>query len=968
MKSLFWLLVASCLVSTFTLRAQGVLFLTFDDKHWDKWIAAQPLLAKYDAHVSFFPYGYLDDAALKTLKTLQDAGHTIGIHTLHHKNAAPFFKEYGAEAYWRDEVLPQKKRLEAVGIRADTFAYPCSDRNDETDRFLLAQGMTYLRSGKGGDLSVSFPVKELASQRVLTGFGIGTYYKTDIKKVCALIRRIAAEDRAVVIYSHDIAAEPSKIGMRLEWLEAILKTAKDCGVAMKGMGELDSPRYSVEKCYGGVLDVGAAGVLVRPNERIGTKNNFREGGADLVASVDGTESVNCGWTFPYKQEVTFHYLSFELNAAIYAGGEAEACGRRVKLPESLGGVHLLTGEGRSFAFSDKAGRERMRLDFAEDVALHAMDARSWKKSHIVFRFAKAAKGGEAVGFTCKLTFPEAEVTVKDRPDYTITAAEDWIPLKSSAEIVAGSALDFSEILSVHAPIAEGDRIVVRNGRFEALGQKGAPIRLVGCNVTAGANFMNKQTADRFVTRLRRLGYNALRLHHQDDGLDKDIAAADALVAACAEQGLYLTSDLFVSRKIPWRDIGENRDGVIGQDEFKRLVLTHEGAFSNYCAFAHRWLTHVNKYTKRRLADEPALALLAFVNEGHLETKGEAAKADAELEMKFSARVADFLRNEIGTKALLSDMSAGMEDEAFRVVRESDAYDYVDEHYYCDHPNFPETPWKLPARVLGENPLRTWSGIGFQRKLANVRVKGKPFVMTEWDWTGGFGYRSAAGLVVGSVASADAWNGLWRFNFANSVWEAMHSEQCGIGFFSIAGNPHTQAGERAVMTLFGRGDLLSEDSFVADKAKGSFMVDTPRTAGGFVESGEIRTSTLVARISGGSAAVWATSLDARPIAESRRILLSHLTDIQNTGETYADESRCLLKKWGKVPHLMRTGKAKVALRVGPGEYEAWALAADGTRLAKIPMSRTENGRLAITLDVGRDRHSATWLYEVSAKVD
>ena len=251
MKRAFGLLLLSlCLVSLNAARAQGVLFLTFDDRHWDKWAAVRPLFQKYSAHVSFYPYGPLDAAALKTLKELESDGHTIGIHTLHHKNAAPFFKTYGGEAYWRDEVLPQKKALESVGIRADTFAYPCSDRNEETDRFLLAQGLVRLRSGRGGDLSVSFPAAELGTRQRIDGLGIGTYYKTDIAKVCALVRRLAQEDRALVIYSHDISAEPSKIGMRLDWLEAILKTAAESGVALKGLGELDRPRVVAETGYG----------------------------------------------------------------------------------------------------------------------------------------------------------------------------------------------------------------------------------------------------------------------------------------------------------------------------------------------------------------------------------------------------------------------------------------------------------------------------------------------------------------------------------------------------------------------------------------------------------------------------------------------------------------------------------------------------------------------------------------------
>ena len=221
-----------------TVHARGVLLLTFDDRHWEKWEAVQPLFAKHKAHVTFFPYGNLDASALAALRRLKDAGHTVGIHTAHHKNAAPFFAKKGGEAYWSEEVLPQKKALESAGIRAETFAYPCSDRTVETDRLLLGKGLVRLRSGKGGDLNVVFPAKELSSRRMVEGLGVGAHYKTDIEKVCALIRRLAKEDLALVIYSHDIAPEPSKIGMRTEWLGKILATAEENHVAVKGFGEL----------------------------------------------------------------------------------------------------------------------------------------------------------------------------------------------------------------------------------------------------------------------------------------------------------------------------------------------------------------------------------------------------------------------------------------------------------------------------------------------------------------------------------------------------------------------------------------------------------------------------------------------------------------------------------------------------------------------------------------------------------
>ena len=419
-------------------HARGVLLLTFDDRHWEKWEAVQPIFAKHDAHVTFFPSGNLDASALAALKRLQDAGHTIGIHTLHHGNAAPFFAKTGGEAYWTDEVLPQKRMLESAGIRAETLAYPCSDRNEETDRFLLGKGLVRLRSGKGGDLNVAFPAKELATRRTVEGLGIGTHYGTDIEKVCALVRRLAAEDLALVVYSHDIAGEPSKIGMRTEWLERILATAEESGVAIRGFGELDAPKVVAETCYGGVIEVPGAGFSIRPNERLGTADRFRDGGATLSVGAVGADSFEATWSFAPKAEVSVHHLSFELNPATYAGGVAIACDRRVKLPKAFAGtVHLITGEGRGFQFVDATGCERLRIDFSDPVRLHAMDSRAWHQDNIVFRFERPAVTNASVVFSCRVMVPGAQVNVMPRPDSVAVANHRWIPAVIAKDVVTG---------------------------------------------------------------------------------------------------------------------------------------------------------------------------------------------------------------------------------------------------------------------------------------------------------------------------------------------------------------------------------------------------------------------------------------------------------------------------------------------------------------------------------------------------
>ena len=135
------------------------------------------------------------------------------------------------------------------------------------------------------------------------------------------------------------------------------------------------------------------------------------------------------------------------------------------------------------------------------------------------------------------------------------------------------------------------------------------------------------------------------------------------------------------------------------------------------------------------------------------------------------------------------------------------------------------------------------------------------------------------------------------------------EAFAAGDYEAAANLWEMAADRATMCLFLRGDIgVGEDSAVwADRKSGAFTVATPRTCGGFAEHGGFTAGTLSVEIgapgqcpehkaaitdghvSGApstgnySATVWASSLDGKPLAESRRILVSHLTDLRNSGQ-------------------------------------------------------------------------------------
>ncbi len=221
--------------------------------------------------------------------------------------------------------------------------------------------------------------------------------------------------------------------------------------------------------------------------------------------------------------------------------------------------------------------------------------------------------------------------------FVIRRSADWIPATPCTEVAPGSALDFSGFGFADGPCGKYGRIVARGEHFEFETRPGEPLRFMGVNFCEGGNYLPPDESRRLVENLVRLGYNSIRLHHHDDAwakalreraggvrgedsprpLPDDIDRLDALMAACREKGVYVTTDLYVSRPVPWRDIGEDRDGEVNTSRFKVLLLFHDGAASNYLAYARAFLDHVNPYTGLRYADDPTLAWLSLVNEGNL---------------------------------------------------------------------------------------------------------------------------------------------------------------------------------------------------------------------------------------------------------------------------------------------------------------------------------------------------------------
>ncbi len=721
----------------------------------------------------------------------------------------------------------------------------------------------------------------------------------------------------------------------------------------------------------------------------------------------------------------------------------------------------------------------------------------------------------------------------------IHADNDWVPLNLELDIEAGSALDFSRMGFQWGPAGNMGRVIARpDGQFAFEKDSQTPRRFYGINLCMNAQYLSHADSERLAERLARLGYNSVRLHHYERDLvsgqkvttelnPERIDQLDYLVAALAQHGIYITTDLYVSRPVPKKEISLEGTGLVGMDHFKILVPVHPGAWENWKQFSRALLNHVNPYTHQRYADDPALALVSLINEGNfgnffsdLRTVPEWQKAwnqwlsrryplkkslqkawneklaDAEdparntvefpqnlfdsgprerdcvlflseTDREMTRRMTQFLREEIKTSVLITNTNSWTNHATNQATRT--LYDYVDDHFYVDHPEFIEKDWQLPSRCPNTSPIVDGAPGGRDRCF--TRVFHKPFTITEYNYSGPGRFRGVGGILTGAMGALQGWAGIWRFAYSHNQKNLFSPAP--INYFDMVSDPLSQAAERASLCLFLRGDMqvaphrvaltmtaadlenppalvpllaprwhwigwltrlgtevppdspgstpselslplnwavpgtgnnpisdpyqisnaallsalrekkilsasnptnpdqpffMSETGeIIIDGPRDQLILDTARTCGGYAPAGQTihdKAENVSISIIGTNATVWVSSLDGQPIPQSRRLLITHLTDLQNNGIQYAETERKTLLKWGGLPHLVRNGQARIRLQLlDSSKFKAWSLSTSGRRLSRL-QPRIDGRSLEFTADVGANpQQGAQMIYEL-----
>lgn len=736
-----------------------------------------------------------------------------------------------------------------------------------------------------------------------------------------------------------------------------------------------------------------------------------------------------------------------------AGGTFVADGREFR--SNPAGGTVCSAKVRKIAIKDASGRIVLAFAFDKpnDISFstRAVEDGGTGTLRIIFSGRRHFEAGSRLECAFCIGAPGGVRADDGRPVRHVRD-DGWVPFRPDADIIAGSACDYSSLRGTVEPCGTHGHVVVRDAHFEFEELPGVPQRFYGANVCFNACYPDKEQAKRLVELLCRAGYNSVRLHHYDreltwdspDATGLDPARMDRLdhfLSLCYRAGLYVTTDFFVGRLVPRKAVGLEGDGRIGQQEFKGMIYTNAALRANFKAYIGNFLGHVNAYTGRRYGDEPGLFAIAFINEGSPIAKLDwatesVALADAETEL--AADLKRYVREEAKSRVLVTDMSSGWSPAAYQLPR-AKVYDYVDSHHYYDHPRFPVKAWHAPWRYQNGNMIR-WRQFAGAPSIALTRLFDRPFVSTEWNYCAPSAHRAAGALLFGAQAAAQDWDGVWRFEWTMNTNDATRldfPEPFHATGFDTPGDPLQLVGEGLFAALFLRRDLapLKEgvavtidertlrvpktnevlnvkqtpwlwaawrarlgtlvtdapapkglrewkypeafaksddevahelpeaDNVRVDVERGIMTVATPRTCALYAEEDEVTAGVLSVRLSDAPAAVWAIALDGQPLAGSRRILLAHVTNVWSTDMLRRERSNLIVFDHGKLPFLMRRGRADVTMDVPTKGWTVYALSPGGRRLRKVGWSRSGDGRLKIACDTAADPDRATFLYEL-----
>ncbi len=362
----------------------------------------------------------------------------------------------------------------------------------------------------------------------------------------------------------------------------------------------------------------------------------------------------------------------------------------------------------------------------------------------------------------------------------------------------------------------------------------------------------------------------------------------------------------------------------------------------------------------------------------------------DVETGFIREMVDHLKKDLGVRVPITASQITYHNPA--IV--AGTCDYADVHAYWEHPRFPNRPWDPKDWTIGNTPMERRPGEDALSVRAPWRLLDRPYTLSEWNIPEPNDYAGSVVPFAAMIASLQDWDGVFFFTYSNggASWDSDKVE----GFFSFNGQPVKLALLAAVAPVFRRGDL----SPLARTAAGTLesmlparMVlasrigidpaarapaptnEAPSGARLATPDGRVRWDAAAGErahvvvndravravwgLVGGRgfdlgglhvdigaaerdyAVLWLSSLDGKPVEESKRLLLVAAGSAGNAGMEWNETRTSVANRWGRGPAQANGIPAAFALRTPL--RRVFALDSRGHRTAEVPVE-VRDGRL------------------------
>ena len=391
---------------------------------------------------------------------------------------------------------------------------------------------------------------------------------------------------------------------------------------------------------------------------------------------------------------------------------------------------------------------------------------------------------------------------------------------------------------------------------------------------------------------------------------------------------------------------------------------------------------------------------------------------AETERAYTDGMRTFLKKDLGVEANIIDTQASY-GGVVGTYRES-FNDFVDMHAYWQHPNFPGRPWDGANWKIPNTPMVADKSGGNFSRLAGYRVAGKPFTVTEYDHPAPSHYAAEMFPMIASFAAVQDWDGLFQFDWGGTDSDArkisgyfsLQQHPGKLAFlpaaalmfrrgdveaasgtarltmsaaqaeeFSADNVSMTEAWKKAGVGIseminhrlevrFGSGGKpeaeVSKDAkspTAWDTEAGLYTVDSP-AAKALVGRCTGKTTKLdgaefaVKTNPRNFAVLTLNAADGKPLAESKRLLLTAAGNVENTGMGWSADHTTVGTKWGNAPTVCEGIAAKVTLNTAAKRAKVHALDGAGAMAGEVPA--TLNGG-KLSFDIG-PKFKTLW-YEI-----